>query len=115
MERSENTARIDGGKSYWCSWATQWAINKNKADEEGQKLGFFVGADARSELHEEMIFGPGGFAEQFPEVRGDLFLLLDDGWDVPFHVPAEAGIAPFGSVIPNSERFPSFPGTPAQR
>lgn len=115
MEQSENAARIDGGKNYWCSWATQWAISKNKLEPEESKLGFFVGADARSELHEEMIFGPGGFAEQFPEVRGDLFLLLDDGWDVPFRVPAELGIAPFGSVIPNSERFPSFPGTPAQR
>lgn len=118
MELCKEQVRIDGGKNYWCSWSSQWSIGKNQLAEEGSKSGYFEGdcsAYARAAICEEMVFGQGGFAEQFPEIRGDLFLLFDDGWDVPLDVSTEQDISAFGSVIPNEERFPSFPGTPAER
>ncbi|MDR2688049.1 MAG: hypothetical protein LBB75_09870, partial [Oscillospiraceae bacterium] len=58
--------------------------------------------------------------EQHPLIRQDLWLLLDDGWDVPFTRPCSrfgSGL-PFhvyGSLEPNEARFPSFGGTPAER
>ena len=32
--------------------------------------------------------------QQFPKIRGDLYLMLDDGWDVPTaYTPIKAGTA----------------------
>ena len=115
MENGQNEMRVRGDMNYWCSWSAQWALSKVKQDAEGINLGYFVDSDARSFLCEEIVFGEGGFAHQFPEVRKDLFLLLDDGWDVPPDVSVKQDISAFGSLIPDIDRFPSFPGTPAQR
>lgn len=118
MENRKNEMQIHGDMNYWCSWSTQWAMGKSRLAAEGKALGYFegdCGTYTRAVLCEENIFGEGGFAEQFPEVRGDLFLLLDDGWDVPLDISTEDGIAAFGSVIPHIDRFPSFPGTPMER
>ena len=70
--------------NYWCTWSAQWALSKRKLSADGKKVGYFEGENnARACVCEETVFGADGFAYQFPEVRGDLFLLMDDGWDVP--------------------------------
>lgn len=116
----KNAARIDSGKNYWCSWATQGSLGRIRYEERARNgnnetVDISVANPSRFEMNEEIVFGKGGFAEQFPELRGELYLLLDDGWDVPYDVTTDKGIDAFGSVIPDSERFPSFKGTPAER
>ena len=53
--------------------------------------------------------------QQFPKIRGDLYLMLDDGWDVPYGVHPDKSRDRFGTLELDEERFPSFTGTPAQR
>ncbi|MBR3893844.1 MAG: hypothetical protein IKJ35_01705 [Clostridia bacterium] len=105
--------------SYCCSWASQNFVAKNKAFGKGAKPEDFFGALgsklARAEMNEETIFGEGGFADQFPELRGDLYFVLDDGWDVPFTINPDVEIHMFGSLEIDPERFPSLRGTPAER
>ena len=71
---------------------------------------------ARDYLDEDSIFGSGDLAGQFAPVRDQLYFLLDDGWDVPrgTHPVNDAAIESFGSLELARDRFPSFPGTPAQ-
>ena len=116
MENSKQEPRLAGGMNYWCSWSSQWALSKLKSAADGKTVGYFEGDNnARAFIREETVFGEDGFAYQFPDVRGDLFLLMDDGWDVPLDGCTELELTAFGSVIPSSDRFPSFPGTPAKR
>lgn len=116
MTKQEHEPRLAGGMNYWCTWSAQWALSIGRLSEAGKKAGYFEGNNnARICICEETVFGEDGFAYQFPDVRGDLFLLMDDGWDVPFEGCERFPIAAFGSVIPSSDRFPSFPGTPAER
>jgi hypothetical protein len=63
-------------------------------------------------LNEETLLGERGFARTlFPELRGELFFLLDDGWDVPIVGPDEY----YGSCILDTDKFPGFTGEPAER
>ena len=85
MENSKQEPRLTGGMNYWCSWSSQWALSKLKSAADGKTVGYFEGDNnARAFIREETVFGEDGFAYQFPDVRGDLFLLMDDGWDVPY-------------------------------
>lgn len=116
MEKNNFKATIDSGKNYWCTWASQGYVGKNKMFGKETSRRFFDGNNGgRDVIDEEHVFGEGGFADQFPDLRGDLFFVFDDGWDVPYDAPTSPDISAFGSVIPNAERFPSFPGTPAER
>lgn len=56
------------------------------------------------------------WAAFFPSLHGDLILMLDDSWDIPYNVNGRrdgnaakyGGMAPFGTDILNTTRFPSF-------
>ena len=70
----------------WCTWVTQnltIASEKSKmsiplfAGDQGAKAG-------RNNLNEAVLFGPRGWAHDWPTIRQDLYLLLDDGWDVGY-------------------------------
>ena len=116
MGNYDHAPRLAGGMNYWCTWSAQLALSKLKLSADGKKVGYFEGENnARACVCEETVFGEDGFAYQFPEVRDDLFLLMDDGWDVPLDGCAGLPLSAFGSLIPDSDRFPSFPGTPAER
>ena len=117
MEKLGNKPVIASAKNYWCSWVSQWSIGKDNLVAQGIPQTYFENGSpyARACVDENYIFGKNGFSDQFPELRSDLFLLLDDGWDVPYVIPESSDISAFGSVIPNAERFPSFPGAPAER
>ena len=104
--------------NYWCTWCTQSAYlpKARKAlaplfpGDQGQP-------GVRDSLNEEVIFGADGWLNFYPEVRSDLFFLLDDGWDVPYG--AGQGSSPdrmsvFGTMALNPQRFPSFAGNPAE-
>lgn len=112
--------------SYWCTWYTQNIVsdslkdNPDLADEKEKRLLFLgdqgEGAQAcRAFLNEEILFGQNGWANLYPEVRKDLILVFDDGWDVDYGVHPATQRKKFGSQILSSERFPSLIGkTPAQ-
>ena len=93
---------------YWCTWATQAAT---RAERHASGALAFPGDQGlpgtRDNLDENAVFGPDGWAGFFPEHRGDLLFLLDDGWDVPYGAkPAGDGIGAFGSLVPDPVRFP---------
>jgi len=106
--------------NYFCTWAMQNAYARLK-HAEPENPNHFMGDHglwlARDTMNEE------NFREwltQHPQIRQDLFLLLDYGWDVPYAEPksdTEDGLANYelGSLEVNEARFPSFGGTPAQR
>lgn len=91
-----------GQKSYYCTWLAQNFMSE-KAGAEG----------ARDMINGHTVFGEGGLAEA--GAREDLFLVLDDGWDVPYHTDASAQKEYFGSLEVNKERFPCTKGDPAER
>lgn len=105
--------------NYYCTWNAQNCARPDAVLEPSAEV--FLGADgakkARDYLDEDSIFGSGDLAGQFAPVRDQLYFLLDDGWDVPrgTHPVNDAVIESFGSLELARDRFPSFPGTPAQR
>ena len=109
--------------SYWCSWHTQNIIavldfSDCFPAEIAAKMrgGVSDAKNARMMLNEAILLGPNGFAHQYEEVRNEMYLMLDDGWDVDYGVNPDRNIAKFGSLIMSEERFPSVKGrTPAER
>ena len=101
--------------SYWCTWSTQ-NRDAERLNEEVKKnnpaafLGDQGAQLARATMNEESIFRQGGWADYFPEIRGDLFFMLDDGWDVAYGIHPDKNRKLFGSLILDEERFPSFKG-----
>lgn len=67
--------------NYWCSWRTQSTALEN---EELRKKGY----NLRNRINEDFLFGDiGTLTKYFEPVRGDLIVVLDDGWDVPIAPP----------------------------
>ena len=100
--------------NYFCTWATQnYLYGCGFPSLDSAELEGAAGArHARDSMTEEMIFSENGWANRFhTEARAGLYLLLDDGWDVPPEVDPRF----FGSLIVDDKRFPSCTGSPAQR
>ena len=76
---------------------------------------------SRDVLCDELLFGANGIAlRHYPEVRKDLFLLLDDGWDVQSShggtLPEDVWFKPYiGSCELSEEKFPGYGETPPER
>lgn len=79
---------------YYCTWQTQlYATSDGKPEEQ------------RRCLSEEALFGkasPYGWANFYEAARRDLFLVMDDSWDVP----RDGNPAFFGSLQLDREKFP---------
>jgi len=90
---------------YFCTWNIQGYVSSYTNPN--------LQADAMIEAN---LFGKGAnqnWVELYPEIRSDLFLVLDDTWDIP---PGGGHSHPMrGSMELDSERFPSYQGTPAER
>ena len=103
--------------SYWCSWHTQNVVAITKASEASEadiatkKQGSNGGKNARMMMNEELIFGQDGYAYQYEGVRGDMYFMLDDGWDVAYGINPDKNKACFGSLEMSEERFPSVKDT----
>lgn len=100
--------------NYFSTWAAQnyaygcGAQHVDSAELEGAR-GVMHAHDS---MNEATIFGPEGWAKRFhPQAKSALYLLLDDGWDVP----PDADPAWYGSLIAQDKRFPSCTGTPEER
>lgn len=95
--------------NYWCTWRTQ---STALATEALRRKGF----NLRTRIDEAFLFGEiGTLTKYFKPVRGDLIVVLDDGWDVPIDPPNRRGTGIFGSLEVNTTRFPSLTGTPVER
>lgn len=91
--------------SYFCTWRTQSIL----AAEDGR-------ASGRDMMDEQHLFGSDGFVHGYADVRGELYLVLDDGWDVDYGVNPDTDAACFGSFEMSEYRFPSVKGlSPAER
>lgn len=98
--------------NYWCTWNLQNFIGGENAKDIEQLEGSDGAVMARNILTEKMMFSEDGWANKvFPEIRKDLILVFDDGWDVP---PND--FKPYlGSQIVDSTKFPSCSGKPEER
>ena len=108
----------DAGKtpSYYCTWGAQNAIYSADYMKNPQKYAGGQGAHvARDNMNDEAVFGENGMAHQYDKIRGDLYFVLDDGWDVPYDTNPSTHRHEFGSLLLNEDRFPSCAGTPEVR
>jgi len=79
------------------------------------------GLQSRDVLCDELLFGENGIAlRHYPEVRKELFLLLDDGWDARSSrggtLPESEWFRPYiGSCELCEEKFPGYGDSPPER
>jgi hypothetical protein len=93
-----------GAPNYWCTWAVQnYMYGHGLANLDPRMLEGESGSKlAHEAMTERVLFGDGGWANSFfPKIRKDLFLLLDDGWQV-------GGTATFEL---DTVKFPAFTGS----
>lgn len=94
--------------NYWCSWDTQFRAN---SPEDGKET-----VNLRNILTQEFLFGEKGMVSgYFHRVRRDLYVLLDDGWDVGWNVAGNGRVSVFGSLELNEDKFPDFKGQPWEK
>lgn len=104
-------------KSYYCTWLAQNFIASEAGEKRAAVRPEFTGDQgancARDKINEHTVFGNGGMAQI--NARADLYLVLDDGWDVPYQTDPSVSKHRFGSLEVNEERFPFAEGDPAER
>ena len=102
--------------SYYCTWEAQNLGDPKERELDPVKFEGDQGARrARNNLNDQFLFGDDGLALQYEKIRGDLYFVLDDGWDVAYDVHPDTQRHQFGSLLLNEERFPSCTGTPEER
>ena len=88
---------------YFCTFSTQGHISKTRPE--------WKGADARDAITYDILFSEkdGMLTAISEDIRGDLLVLLDDGWDVPFGQKHDyENDVDFGSCIPDAEKFKEY-------
>ncbi len=89
--------------SYLCTWAVQGKLARETTLVDGPD----IPSRQRLALCDKFLFSADSLYHTVPQKqRAGLYLVLDDGWDVPGGTHPEDGRAPFGSVIPDREKFP---------
>lgn len=94
--------------NYWCTWAAQNYMYGHHLPELDPRI--LEGGSGSNLAHnfmtEDVLFGKEGWASKFfPEIRKDVYFLLDDGWQV-------GGTATFEL---DTKKFPSCTGSSADR
>jgi len=97
--------------NYFCTWGCQNVFASRKHPPESV-VGGQGAQNARMELNAELLFAVDGLCDEYPEIRQDLYFLLDDGWDVPYGTHP---VSRFGSVIPDAGRFHCCTGSPIEK
>ncbi|MGI6269445.1 MAG: hypothetical protein ACOYKJ_02730 [Candidatus Howiella sp.] len=102
--------RKNPAPNYVCTWNIQdWvAWHENQSKSAAEQI------TKRDTLSDEYLFGQSGWARLlYPDVRGSLIFLLDDGWELP--PSAVRGNPSFGSQILHPEKFPDYGAEPKER
>lgn len=90
---------------YFCTWNVQGYVDNYNS--------------IRGNMTEAYMFGTGrwqNWLSFYPKVRQDLFFVMDDSWDIPMKDKINKNTDPdLGTIEVNTERFPSFTGTPLER
>ena len=89
--------------NYYCTFSRQGRISLTYPE--------WKGTDARDAITYDLLFNEndGILTTIAPEIRGDLLVVLDDGWDVPHGQKHDyENDAGFGSCIPNAGKFPEL-------
>ena len=101
---------------YWCTWMTQNELAAERNTEKSSLAGDQGAFAARNAINEQLLFGKDGWATRMCEsIRQGMFLMLDDGWDVPYDTHPSRNLERFGFLEPWPERFPGCGGTPLER
>ena len=94
--------------NYWCSWRSQrffmprGFLHMRMYDIPGHDV------VQREMLSDEFFFGKRGVLSGYmQDVRRDMYVVLDDGWDIPY----KGNYRDRGSLVLNEDRFP-YGGTP---
>ena len=91
---------------YFCTWCIQgYVVNYTGSD------------NTREAINEKNIFGNskyGNWINFFPEIRSDLYFVMDDSWDIPLNVNTSNNEY-LGLTELDQTRFPSFKGNPVER
>ena len=96
---------------YMCTWNLQGYYVSYDMAQSGGDL-------TRNAMNEENLFGNGKYqnwAALYPKIHQDLFFVMDDSWDIPKDANSIHNNQHLGTVILDSERFPSFTGSPTER
>jgi hypothetical protein len=107
-------------KGYYCTWLAQNFIASEAGAERAAVRPEFTGDQgancARDKVNEQTVFGKNGMAEKNSVIlRKELYLVLDDGWDVVYNIDLPVHKRCFGSLEVNELRFPCAKGSPAER
>lgn len=92
---------------YFCTWNLQAYV----VNYENSNL-------MRKAMIEENIFGKEKYQNWisfYPSIRQDLYFVMDDSWDIPKDINTKSNNPYLGTTELNTERFPSFTGTPLER
>lgn len=96
---------------YMCTWNLQGYVVSYKNAQAGGDL-------TRQAMDEEHMFGNGTYcnwASLYAPIRGDLYFVMDDSWDIPKDANSTANNPHLGLAELDESRFPSFTGTPVER
>ncbi len=81
---------------YYCTWQTQlYATCDGKPEAQ------------RANITEQALFSgtkPFGWTNFYPDIRKDLYLVMDDSWDVPLSDYKDY----HGSFVLNRDKFPTY-------
>ena len=105
--------------NYFCTWHLMYWFPENSGVASRERAA--CNLQTRDVLCDELLFGENGIAaKHYPEVRKDLYLLLDDGWDIRSSrgstLPEDVWFKPYiGSCQLSEEKFPGYGATPPER
>ena len=96
--------------NYWCTWSAQSYMYGQGAKVNDPILFKVesIGTYSSLYLNEKVLFGDNGWLKTFHQkVKGDLWVVLDDGWDIPLN--KDYSFRNYSLLDP--EKFPSFKGS----
>lgn len=94
--------------SYWCTWGAQ--------NYAGPAVDLYTWNGPFTNLNQELLFGEAGWATRFyEEARRDLYVMFDVGWDTSPGIAIDDERWRLGTLVVDSERFPTCRGGPAER
>jgi len=99
---------------YWCTWGAQNYASDTLSVYHTLSLGGH--SVTAGYVNEKNLFSQAGWSTALPdELKEDLFMVLDVGWDVPVGTQFDDERWRLGSLRVVEDKFPSCKGTKAER